>query len=370
MANQYSVTDADLRSALKFFHAARGVAAHAAKLAGLSRQTFLGRLAAARRKFGDKTAVAPVKVDKAVAQRAAETDELAALRRENVVLRDALAHRAVAKAPKLPKAKARSGKDDTVRVIMPDSHAHHIDAPAFAAFLADVKTLNPDEFVGLGDHVDAGGFLAAHHVLGYVAQLDECSWEQDLAAWESQLNALQAAASVAKFTILAGNHCTRVEKWAVQQSLGNQRDAEMLRRALAPEDRLDYAGRGIDYVKYGEQREGVPVRGAVRLGKCYFTHGFALGKDAARNHAIKFGAPVVYGHTHTPATYFGKTVHGGVHAAWNFGCLCKLAPRYMHNNPDNWAHGYGIQLIARSGLFTTIHVPIIKGVSYLPSAFK
>ncbi len=367
---QPPITDAELRSTLKFFHAARGVLSHAAKLAGLSRSTFASRLAGARRKFGETAAVVPKAVDKAVAQRALEADELGALRRENVVLRDALARKAVAKAPKLPKAKTRSGKDDTVRVIMPDSHAHHIDGPAFAAFLADVKTLNPDEFVGLGDHCDAGGFLAAHHILGYVAQLDECSWEQDLAAWESQLNALTNAASRAKITLLAGNHESRVEKWAVQQSLGNQRDAGMLRAALSPEDRLDYAGRGIDYVQYGEQREGVPVRGAIRIGKCYFTHGFALGKDAARNHAIKFGAPVVYGHTHTPATYFGKTVHGGVHAAWNFGCLCKLAPRYMHNNPDNWAHGYGIQLIARSGLFTTIHVPIIKGVSYLPSAFK
>ncbi len=368
MPNQHApMTDKLLKEALGFYTAAAGNVTRAAKLAGLTRPTFKDRLSRARAKFGSTTIVPE---DKGAARRAQDSRELDQLRKENVLLRSALTNKAAVKPQKLPKAKTRSGKDDTIRVIMPDSHAQHIDTAAFAAFLADVKLLDPDEFVGLGDHVDAGGFLAQHHTMGYVAQLDECSWEQDLAAWESQLNALQAAAGRAKFTILAGNHCVRPEKWAVQQSLGNQRDAEMLKRAVAPEYRLDYAGRGIDFVEYGEQREGVPVRGAVRLGKCYFTHGFALGKDAARNHALKFGAPVVYGHTHTPAAYFGKTVHGGVHAAWNFGCLCKLAPRYMHNNPDNWAHGYGLQLVARSGLFTTIHVPIIKGQSFLPTAFK
>jgi hypothetical protein len=60
-------------------------------------------------------------------------------------------------------------------------------------------------------------------------------------------------------------------------------------------------------------------------------------------------------------------VKEGAIAAWNFGTLAKLAPRYMHNNPDNWGQGYGIQEVAPSGLFTTIHVPIIHGVSLLPS---
>jgi len=304
-----------------------------------------------------------------VARRAAQLADLEALTKEVVALRQALVEKS--KAPKIPKAHHRPASDrDRIRVIMPDSHGSHADLAAFAAFHADVALLNPDEFVGLGDHMDAGGFLAQHHTMGYLAQLDESSWAADLAAWEGQLNLLQKAAPRAKFTILEGNHEQRVEKWAVQSTIGNRGDAEMLMRAMAPQHRLDYAGRGIDYVRYGELREGCAVRGAVRLGKCYFTHGTYCGPNAAQKHASKFGAPVVYGHTHTPAAFFGKTVHGGVHAAWNFGCLSKMAPRFMHNAPDNWGHGYGLQLVSKSGHFTTIHVPIINGVSYLPTAFR
>lgn len=354
-----------LRDTLKFLALAAGHKANAALLAGIPVTTFQARVKQALALPGAK---APVKVDRGTLQRAAESHELEALRTEAALLREQLAARV--KVPKFPKVKRRSGKDDYVRVIIPDTHSQHIDPQAFAAVLEDIKALNPDELVGLGDHLDCGGFLAQHHVIGTVAQMDEVSYSEDLACWEKQLNLLQSAAPRAKITLLEGNHEERVERWCVQQTLGNQRDAELLRRTLCPEFRLDYKGRGIDYVRHGELREGVPVRGAIRLGKCYFTHGFALGKDAARNHAIKFGAPVVYGHTHTPSTYFGRSVHGGVHAAWNFGTLAKANPRYMHNNPDNWGLGWGLQLVSRSGHFTTVHVPIIQGESYLPHILR
>jgi hypothetical protein len=365
--SQKPLSDKALRDTLAFYDAAHGVAAKAAILAGIGVNTFKHRLQMARNKFG---ITAPtVKADQGIQKRAEQLSELNQLQKEVVVLRQALSEKG--KITKIPAPKRRPTSDrDRVRVIMMDSHGSHIDPAAFAAFRADVAILDPDEFVGIGDHVDAGGFLAAHHTMGYLAQLDESAWADDLGAWENQLNSLQEAAGNARWTLLEGNHEKRIEQWAVQQTLGNRKDAEMLMRAMSPQDRLNYVKRGIDYVRYGELREGVPVRGAVRLGKCYFTHGTYCGPNAARNHAAKFGAPVVYGHTHTPSTYFGKTVHGGTHAAWNFGCLSKMAPRYMHNTPDNWAHGYGIQLIAKSGHFTTIHVPIIKGVSYLPTAFR
>lgn len=371
MPNQHpKLTDDVLRQTLAFYDAAHGNLSKAAALAGLCRSTFLTRLAAARRRFGMKAvpAMRQAAVDQAVKQREEETLELKHLRKENAVLRQSLSE---GHAPKIPKARARAPSDrDRVRVIMPDSHGSHIDPEAFAAFLADVKALDPDEFVGLGDHMDAGGFLAQHHVMGYLAQLDESAYADDLAAWETQLNSLQEAAPNAAFTILEGNHEKRFETWAVQQALGNAKDAQTLLEAVSPQYRLDYKKRRIDYVRYGELRDGMNVRGAVRLGKCYVTHGVYCGPNAALRHAQKFGAPVVYGHTHTPAAYFGKSAHGGVHAAWNFGCLCKMAPRYMHNSVDNWGHGYGIQLVAKSGHFTTIHVPIIKGISYLPTAFR
>lgn len=352
------------KQTLAYLDAARGNITKAAELAGIARGTFNTRLMSARRQLGVKAAV--VIDDPSIVQRASEMAELEQLRKENPILRAALADRAkVVKSPPVT-PKPRAGRS-LRRVIIPDTHGFHIDPAAWAAFIADLKLLDPDEVVGLGDHIDCGGFLAAHHTLGYVAQMDEVSYEEDLNAWGSHLDAVQKHAPRARIHILEGNHEVRVERWAVDQSLGNGKNADFLRRAITPEYRLDYRGRGIRYARYGEAHDGLPSRGVIRLGKCFFTHGFALGSRAAENHARKIGGPVVYGHTHTPAAFFSRTVKEGALAAWNFGTLAKLAPRYMHNNPDNWGQGYGVQEVAASGLFTTIHVPIINGVSLLPS---
>lgn len=374
MANQHApLTDKVLRQTLAFYDAARGNATEGARLAGMTRNSFCTRIAAARRRFGMAAVPAVVKEDKAAQQRVAEAQELKVLQKENLVLRSALA--ASAKVPKIPKAKIRLANDeDEIWVVMPDSHGSHIDGAAFAAFQADLvslrKTGRLTRLIGLGDHIDCGGFLAQHHTMGYVSQLDESTYADDLGAWENQLNIITDASGGARITLLEGNHEQRLEKWAVQQSLGNGKDAHLLMQAVSPQHRLNYEKRGIDYVRYGELREGVPVRGAVRIGKCYFTHGTYCGPSAAQKHAAKFGAPVIYGHTHTPASFFGKTVHGGTHAAWNFGHLSKNAPRFMHNAPDNWQHGYGVMLVSKSGHFSVIHVPIINGMSFLPTMFR
>lgn len=369
MPNQHApTTDKLLKEALGFYTAAAGNVTRAAKLAGLTRSTFKDRLGYARAKFGAGAITTP---DGGILQRAKEVDELGQLRKEVVLLRQHLAQRAAAPKPKpLPRVTKRSGKDDVVRVVIPDTHGSHIDPVAWAAALADIKALNPDELVHLGDYMDCGGFLSAKHVIGHVAQMDEVSYESDMEAWRTQLDQLTAAAPRAKLHLLEGNHLSRVERWAVEASLGNGRNADFLRRAISPEFRLDYAGRGIRYAKDGDFHDGLSSRGTIRLGKCFFTHGFAVGRNAAANHAAKIGGPVVYGHTHTPASFFSKTVKNGVHAAWTPGCLCKFAQRYMHTNPDSWGHGIIVQIVARSGHFITLHVPILNGESLLPAAWK
>ena len=59
------------------------------------------------------------------------------------------------------------------------------------------------------------------------------------------------------------------------------------------------------------------------------------------------------------------TVGAGEIGVWSFGCLALKQQLYQHSRPSNHVHGYGIQLVSRSGHFLTISVPIIKGVSYL-----
>ena len=164
--------------------------------------------------------------------------EIAALERQNRALAEAVSDaRSVKRRVVLKAAPPKRQGREFVRVIIPDSHGSAIDRRAAAAFLADLKRLDPAEIVMLGDHVDCGGFLAQHHTLGYVAQTDY-SYAEDLEAANNFLDAVQAAAPKAAIHYIEGNHERRIETWAVTQTLRHSKDAETLRRAFPPEVRL------------------------------------------------------------------------------------------------------------------------------------
>jgi predicted phosphodiesterase len=290
---------------------------------------------------------------------------LAAERKRSAILAGHLESHRAARAPKpIAPAVAKFGAE-YVRVIIPDSHGSMIDRAAAAAFLADLKALAPREIVMLGDHVDAGGFLAQHHVLGYVAQTDY-SYAEDAAAANEFLDAIGRAAPSARTHYIEGNHERRVETWAVTQSLRNAKDAEMLRRAFAPEYLLHLAERGIRYYRQSEQYGGLRVQGAIKLGKCFFWHGVSTARHAAGVNVRQFSGNVVYGHTHRAQSDMVRPVATGEIGAWNPGCLCQRQPLWCHTRPTDWTHGYAVQIVSKAtGNFLHINVPITGGKSLL-----
>jgi predicted phosphodiesterase len=255
------------------------------------------------------------------------------------------------------------------RVIIPDTHGSAIDTAAAAAFLADLKGLDPEEIVMLGDHVDCGGFLAQHHTLGYVAQT-EYSYCDDLAATNQLLDLIQDAAPRARIHYIEGNHERRVETWCVTQTLRHQKDCEMLRKAFAPEYQLHLAERGITYYRQATSYMGLRIPGAIQLGKCFFWHGVSTAKHAASVNLHQFSGNVVYGHTHREDSSSRRPVNIGDIRAWNPGCLCQLQPLWCHTRPTDWNHGYGVQSVLPSGEFLHINVPIIEGRSLLMPIWK
>lgn len=271
-----------------------------------------------------------------------------------------------ARRPELPRGRAPSGKGSFVRVIIPDSHGCYADKPALAALIPDIERLAPREIVWLGDHLDCGGFLAQHHTTHYVAQA-EYTFEDDCLHANDFLDRVQRVAPTATHHYIEGNHERRIETWICTETVRNCKDAGFLRRMLSPETVLGLAKRGIAYYGMAGHHMGLRIRGAIKLGHCYFVHGISTSKNAASATLSKFGAPVVFGHTHRTDMAAGELVNEAVSAiaAWCPGCLCERAPMYAHTNPTNWTHGYAVQFVARDGTFLHLQIPIVEGQSYL-----
>jgi UDP-2,3-diacylglucosamine pyrophosphatase LpxH len=251
-----------------------------------------------------------------------------------------------------------------VRVIIPDFHGQHIDILARDACLADIKLLDPQELVYLGDGVDAGGTFSAHQ-RSYTNEMTE-SYTDDCRAANRFITMVQARAPRAEGReyYLEGNHEAHVERWATRNFLSHK-DAVGFLDVYGPERTLELKKRGIRYYRRSEHYMGLSIPGAIRLGKCFFIHGIAASKHATYTHLVRFGANVVHGHTHRMQSCNERTVTSAGFGAWCPGTLAKLQPLYAHTAPTSWTHGYGVQFVAASGAFIHVNVPIHKGKSLL-----
>lgn len=265
----------------------------------------------------------------------------------------------------IPKQRAPSKKKGGfVRVIIPDTHGCFVDPAAISAVFSDIEQLCPREIILLGDHLDCGGFLAQHHTLGYVAEADY-TFEQDVDAANVMLDRLQSICPRSAIHYLEGNHEARIEKWCLTSALRNKHDAKMLLDTYGTETQLHLAKRKISFYKQGQFYDGCRIPSTIKLGKCYFTHGSRVGKNATQAMLSDYGACVVFGHVHKIQSASSRTVEGGEIGAWTPGCLCRLQPLWRHTAITDWSHGYGVQLVRPDGDFLHITVPIIDGKSYL-----
>lgn len=251
------------------------------------------------------------------------------------------------------------------RVIVPDSHGSKIDPHAANAFLSDLRALDPEEIVMLGDHLDCNGTFSTHP-RHYGTEMEE-SYEEDVEMANDFLDRILAAAPRAKIHYLEGNHEQHVERWASRIML-NKKDVDMLVEHFGPEKVLDLKRRGIRYYTRERTHMGLSLPGTIKLGRCYFTHGISAAKHAADVHVSDFGANVVFGHCHRAQAVVKKTLMSEAIGAWCPGTLSKLQPLYRHTTPTSWTHGYGIQFVNRSGLFQHINVSIVHGESLLQAS--
>lgn len=249
-----------------------------------------------------------------------------------------------------------------IRVIIPDSHGAYIDNRAKDAFLVDLKLLDPREIVLIGDHVDVSGIFSSHP-RNYVEEL-KYSYEDDCAQAAKFLDKIQQAAPSASYHYLEGNHEQHLERW-VARTFTSKEDASGVLKVMSPEVKLGLKRRGIRYYRMSEQHMGLAVPGTIKLGKCFFLHGYRAGKYATAAHLDDFGGNLVHGHTHRSQSVIRRTTSAGEIGAHCPGTLAMLQPLYLHTSLSAWSHGYGVQMTERDGRFLNINVPIVAGKSLL-----
>lgn len=315
--------------------------------------------------------LAPLREQLAAHKRREIERELSAVRKQLGQTVAALERARSARSPRALRVAPRKArlKGDRIRICVGDLHGARECLASVTAFLGDVKALNPHEIILGGDIVDCGGFLAQHHTLGYVAEADY-SYEEDIACAAAFLDALQDAAPRARIEYLEGNHERRVETWCITQTLRHRRDAEMLRRAFAPEFQLELAQRGIKYFRLSECYDGLNVPGVIHRDKCYYFHGITTSRHAAAMTLLRSSGNSVYFHTHRAQTDIQRRISVGIIGAWNPGCLCTLQPLWNHGAPTDWTNGHAVEFISRTGRFLHVNVPIIDGTSDLTALLR
>jgi hypothetical protein len=250
------------------------------------------------------------------------------------------------------------------RVLVPDSHGAHIDEAAAQAFLGDLERIQPAEVVWMGDHLDCGGFLAQHHTMGFVAEAD-VEFEDDIDAANQFMDAVQKRTPNAVHHVLTGNHEHRIERWCITQSLGKQRTAQRLLDALGMRAVLHLDKRGWHYHPRGEMEQTHGrVRGAIKLGNCYFVHDVSIASDPCSVALNRYACNVAFGDTHRLVSRVGRKAEKDIFAA-TVGYLAKPQPYWQETRVTDWSHGYGLQIVANENELLHINVPIVGAKSLL-----
>lgn len=254
-----------------------------------------------------------------------------------------------------------------LRLIVPDTHGHLMDADAAQAFFADVESIagNIREIVMLGDHLDCSAFfLAPHHTPTYT---EECngSFEDDVNAANLFLDRLQKLCPNASITMLMGNHEDRLSKFACEATRRHGSDARFLSTLISPEAVMHLEQRGVRYIRRDQTYDGCAVPGTVRIAPdCWATHGTYHGRNAANTMMRQYGN-VVFGHIHRLIEVSERTVQNGKQSAFCCGHLSRNQPLWRHTQHAGWQHGYAIQICSGDGSWAHLNIPIDDGKSQL-----
>ena len=111
-----------------------------------------------------------------------------------------------------------------------------------------------------------------------------------------------------------------------------------------------------------------PIGRYFQIGKLALYHGHHFaGINHTRNHLMRLGKSVMYGHHHD-IQQSSVTPLDGVKSAWSIGCLKDMTAEtneWLGGRQHNWSHAFAIVDFFEKGYFTVHVIQIINGKTSL-----
>ena len=235
--------------------------------------------------------------------------------------------------------------------VTPDKHFPLHDKKAISVVKKAIEIVKPDVYIDLGD---VGEWHGCSHwqwkkkkrpPLEYQIPFIDKDIEDVNAGMDLIDESLDKANCNEKYMI-EGNHDDWMNRFVDENPyLTNYRFNEC----------VNLKERGYNYYQAGKY---------LKIGKLHFYHGHHFaGVQHTRNHLIRLGTNVMYGHHHD-IQQSSMTHMDGQKSAWSIGCLKDMSNEqnaWLGGRPINWSHAFAIVDFFTKGHFTVHVIQIIDG---------
>ena len=247
------------------------------------------------------------------------------------------------------------GKVTKRGIITPDKHFPLHDKKAINCVIKAIKIIKPDFYVDLGD-------------VGEFASVSSWQWkkkkrppleyqipfvEEEIIKVNAGLDTIDEAldkVNCKEKYFTQGNHDEWLDRFVTENPYLTQFKCKT---ALKMDER------GYKFYPAGKY---------LKIGRMNYYHGHHFsGMSHTRNHLLRLGANVMYGHHHD-LQQSSVTHLDGVKSAWSLGCLKDMAAdknAWLGNRQHNWAHAFAVVDYYDKGLFTVHVISIIEGKTSL-----
>ncbi len=240
-------------------------------------------------------------------------------------------------------------------VVTPDKHFPFHDVSAINCLVKCIKIIKPDTYIDLGDVGEWGSVShwqwrkkkrpPLEYQLPYV--------DKEIVQVNDGMDIIDESldkANVKKKYFIEGNHDDWMNRFV---------DENPYLKGYRIEKCLNLKER--NYMYY-------PIGKFLKIGKLHFYHGHHFaGIHHTRNHLIRLGANVMYGHHHD-LQQSSVTHLDGVKSAWSIGCLKDMTAEsnaWLGGRQHNWSHAFAIVDFFEKGYFTVHVMQIIDGKTCL-----